>query len=60
MQVNLLEGIKSEEIAIDFKGMPNADDIVIDPKEHAKEAYDTTKENMIDLNKMRSKEDYGK
>ena len=60
MQVNLLEGIKSEEIAIDLKGMPNADDIVIDPTEYAKEAYDTTKENELDVKKMRRKEDYSK
>ena len=54
------EKIKSEEIAIDLKGMTNADDIVIDPMEHAKEAYGTTKENELDVKKMRSKEDYGK
>ena len=55
-----MEEIKSEEIAIDLKGIPNTDDIVIDLMEHAKEAYDTTKENELDVKKMRCKEDYSK
>ena len=32
--------------------MTNANDIVVDPMEHAKEAYDTIKGNELGVNKM--------